>query len=345
MDARPGIAIVGCGWAGERHARAFDESGADIRWAIDTDGSRTARVAAIQHGTAQSSEMTKALKDDAVVAVDLCLPHDLHRDFAIEALGAGKHVLCEKPIASTLAEADDMIAAADAADRILMIAENEVFSPLYRKTRDLIRNGVIGKPSMIQMTRGAFLEESFKSERPWFLDAKAAAGGMMMSGGVHDFEKLRMLVGEVTSVYALRAPQRFLEMEGDDTSMAMVRFENGVVGTMIQSFLYKNAVTLGGPEYHTARVDGERGSITVSGTHGGTIRVYSEDESFAGEEDFVEYEIYVPEQNTFSLEIAHLLDCIETGDKPITDGKAMRRPLELVLAAYRSMESRTPVNV
>jgi predicted dehydrogenase len=316
-----------------------------VRWAIDTDGTRTARVAEIQGNTAQSSELRKALQDDAVHAVDLCLPHDLHRDFAIEALQAGKHVLCEKPIAAALAEADEMIAAADSAGRILMIAENEVFSPLYRKTRDLIWDGVIGKPSMIQMTRGAFLEESFKRERPWFLNAKAAAGGMMMSGGVHDFEKLRMLVGEVESVYALRAPQRFMEMEGDDTSVATVRFQNGVVGTMIQSFLYKNAATLGGPEYHTARVDGDRGSITVTGTHGGTIRVYSEDETFAGEDDFVEHEIYVPEQNTFSLEIAHFIDCIKNDRRPITEGKAMRRPLELVLAAYRSMETGAPVSV
>jgi len=87
-----------------------------------------------------------------------------------------------------------------------MIAENVRFDPLYHRIWELLQDGVIGQPALIQMTRECYLSRSFLQERRWFLDARAAAGGIMMSGGIHDFETMRMLIGEVESVQALRAP-------------------------------------------------------------------------------------------------------------------------------------------
>jgi len=116
-----------------------------------------------------------------------------------------------------------------------MVAENVRFSPLFHKIRSLLQNGVIGQTALIQMTRECYLTRSFLEDRRWFLDSKAAAGGIMMSGGIHDFETMRMLIGEVESVHALRARQRFMEMEGDDTSVALIKFCN-------QTFLLERKV-------------------------------------------------------------------------------------------------------
>jgi predicted dehydrogenase len=338
------VGMIGCGWAGVRHARAFARQGASVAWAIDVSLARAEALASLQPGTRASADLREALRDPELAAVDICLPHHLHADVAVEALAHGKHVLCEKPIANTLADADRMIAAADRAGRVLMVAENEVFSPLYTRVRDLVAADAIGKPVLAQMTRGCFLEESFKNERPWFLDAKAAGGGMMMSGGVHDFEKLRMIVGEVAAVFARRAPQRFLEMEGDDTSVALLRFESGAVGLMVQSFLMKNALTASGTEEHTLRIEGERGSIRAAGTNGGRIVLFRDstgDPLLAGAP--AETELVVPEVDTFELEVAHFLACVGDGREPLTAGRRMRRPLELVLAAYESMQTNREV--
>ena len=338
------MAIVGCGWAGARHARACEQCGVEVRWAVDMDLGRAATLAALLGGApCTSADYGPAFDDPDVDAVDICLPHNLHAPVAVEAAQAGKHILCEKPIADTLEAADQMIGTAERAGVVLMIAENERFSPPYRKMHNLLQQGVIGQPALVQRTRECYLTRSFMEERRWFLDAKAAAGGVMMSGGVHDFETLRMLIGEVESVYALRARQRFLEMEGDDTSVALVRFRNGVVGTLVESFVVKSLTTASGPEVHTLRVDGDLGSLAVE--DGQTIRLFSEREDWRLGERLVQHEIAVPGQDTFALEIAHFVQCVRTGETPITSGRSQRRPLEIVLAAYRSMATGQPVTL
>lgn len=334
-----GVAIVGCGWAGGRHAAGYDRAGAEVRWAIDSSMARAESVAR-GRGSIISDDFRQALADPHVEAVDVCLPHNLHAPVAIEAARTGKHVLVEKPLATTLDEADSMIVAAERASVTLMVAENVRFDPVYRRVRQLLDDGVIGRPALIQVTRQAYLRSSFLRDRPWFLSREAAAGGIMTSGGVHDFETMRMLIGEIESVYALRAPQRFSEMEGDDTSIAAVKFRDGAVGTLVESFIMKSLVTASGPEVHTLRIDGDLGSIAVE--DGRTIRLFSEREDLQIGGALAEHDLHVPEADTYQLEIAHFLDCIRTGAEPITSGTSQRAPVAAVLAAYRSMETGLP---
>lgn len=335
------IAIIGCGWAGQRHATAFRQCGTTIRWAVDTNIARAEKIA--NEATHTSTDYRQALADPAVEAVSLCLPHNLHAPVAVEAAQAGKHVLVEKPLAATLAEADQMIAAADAGGVVLMVAEDVRFEPLFHKIRHLLDEGVIGKPALIQRTRECYLRQSFLRDRRWFLDAQAAAGGIMMSGGIHDFEMMRMIIGEVESVYALRAPQRFLEMEGDDTSVALIRFRDGIVGTLVESFIMKSLTTASGPEVHTLRIDGTLGSLCVDG--GRMICIFSERSDWLLGERLVQHEIYVPPEDTFRIQAEHFLHCIRTGAEPITSGRSQRKPLEIVLAAYESMHTGLAVRI
>jgi predicted dehydrogenase len=347
MEKPVRFAIIGCGWAGARHASACERCGAVVRWAVDLDVARAELLKGSLHGAPgevrTAADYREALRDPDVDAVSICLPHDLHALVAVEAAQAGKHVLCEKPMAASLEEADQMITAAEAAAVVLMIAENVRFNPQFHRIRDLLQDGVIGRPALVQMTRQAYLTRSFLEDRQWFLDAKAAAGGIMMSGGIHDFETMRMLIGEVESVYALRANQRFVEMEGDDTSVAVVRFCDGTVGTLVESFVMKSLATASGREVHTLRVDGDLGSLSVGADR--TIRLFSEREDMLPGGELTDHEIHVPPQDTFVLEIEHFLHAVRTGEEPVTSGRSQRRPLEIVLAAYQSMESGQPVRL
>ena len=335
MERPTRVAIVGCGWAGERHARAYDQLGATVLWAVDVDKARAERLLGSRPGSRVTDDYREALADSDVDAVDICLPHALHAAVAVDAARVGKHVLCEKPIAASLAEADQMIESAERSGIVLMVAENVRFSPIFRKVRELLLDGAIGQPALIQMTRQCYLTRSFLEDRRWFLDARAAAGGIMMSGGIHDFETMRMLIGEIESVQALRARQRFLEMEGDDTSVALVRFRDGTVGTLVESFVMKSLATASGAEVHTLRIDGDLGSLSVR--DGRTIRLFSERKYLLPGGSLAQHDLFVPEQDTFVLEIEHFLQCVRTGQEPMTSGRTQRRPLEIVLAAYRSM--------
>lgn len=337
------VAIIGCGWAGMHHAQACKRSGNEIRWAVDVNKKRAESLRDTQETIRITTDYQKALSDPDVDAVDICLPHNLHAAVAVEAAEAGKHVLCEKPMAGSLEEADRMIEAAHKAGVILMIAENVRFSPLFHKVREVLQDGVIGQPALIQMIREAYLTRSFLEERHWFLNEQAAAGGIMMSGGIHDFETMRMLIGEVKSVQALRARQRFVEMEGDDTSIALVQFCNGTIGTLVESFIMKSLMTAAGSEVYTLRIDGDLGSLVVQ--DGRTIRLFSEREDLLLGGELTQHEIHVPQANTFLLEIEHFFQSILRGKEPITSGRSQRRPLEIVLAAYQSMKLGQPVEL
>ncbi len=331
------VAIVGCGWAGVRHAEAYERCGATVGWAVDRDLGRAEALASLRQGVCVATDYREALSDSDIGAISICLPHNLHARVAVDAAQARKHVLCEKPLAASLEEADRMVEAAERARVCLMVAENDRFDPLLRKVSELLEKGTIGEPALIQVTREANLTEDFLSERRWFLDSHEAAGGIMMSGGIHDVEKMRMLLGDIRSVCALRAPQRFTEMEGDDTSVAIIQFESGAVGTLLESFVMKSLATAAGSEVHALRIDGDLGSLSVQ--DGKTIRLFSEREDLRLGGANTQHEILVPVADTFALEVQHFLESVRTGREPITSGRAQRRALEVVLAAYQSMES------
>jgi predicted dehydrogenase len=327
------VAVVGCGSISQRHFEAFRGLGVRVAWAVDT--SRERREAAVsRYGGRPTASMEEALADPEVDAVDLCLPHFLHAPMAVQALEAGKHVLCEKPLAISLEEADAMIDAAERARRILMVGENVWYDSALLKIRELLVDGAVGTVSLAQITRDVWMSEQDLPDRPWFQWMKTAGGGIMMSGGVHDFEKARMLFGEISCIAAVRAPQRLLMMEGDDASVVLVRFTSGAVGTIIESYSAMTPVTRTGGELHTLRIDGSLGSIMYDG---GAIYVFSSPGRVR--ESSTEQTIEVGEYDTFRTEIAHFLECVESGHEPVTSARSQRRPLELVLAAYRSMDN------
>jgi predicted dehydrogenase len=246
-------------------------------------------------------------------------------------------------MAASLDEADRMIDAAERAGVVLMVAENVHFDPLLLQVKRLLAEGAIGEPAVTQITREAYLTDSFVTTRRWFLDARLAAGGIMMAGGIHDIATMRILVGEVRTVYAARAVQRFREMEGDDTSVAILHLERGVIGVLVESFVMKSLATASGSEVHRLRIDGELGSLSVQ--NGETIHLYTERARGAARKSPVETRIHVRQADTFQLEVAHFLEAISTGEEPISSGRSQRRPLEIVLAAYQSMATGLPVAV
>jgi predicted dehydrogenase len=136
-----------------------------------------------------------------------------------------------------------------------------------------------------------------------------------------------------------------MEMRGDDTSIATVKFENGAVGVLVESFIMKSEVTAGDAEVHWMRVDGDLGSLTVS--HDDTqVRIYSEKPGVCKVVDGRPREsVVMLKGDSFQAEIAHFIECVRAGQEPLTSGRRQRKPLELVQAAYESIRSGRTVSV
>ena len=340
MDGTANVAILGCGWTGLRHAVAYRSSGANVAWAVDTDKRRASAIARSYPDTHVVQDMQVVLEDPSVDAVSICLPTEMHASTAILAAKAGKHILCEEPMAANLADADAMIAAADEAGVTLMIGANVRFSPLYRNIRDLVQEGVIGRPALVALNR-----EAYANGLPTEDQAGGPGGGegVMMAGGVHDLEMMRMVVGEIRSVYAAKAPKRIHGMHADDTSIATLSFVDGTLGMLTESCASRRLETVSGREVHTLRIDGDLGSLYSPDLR--TLQLYSAREDYLVDGRPMRKDIHIPESDTFLLEVLHFLKCLHTGQEPSTSGRVQRRALELVLAAYRSMETGMPFDV
>ena len=332
------VGIIGCGWAGEQHIRAYRSLEDVVVLAVaDINEGKAKRFATKWKVKAWYKDYRMLLKNPEIDAVSICVPHHLHSKISVEAAEMGKHILCEKPLAISLKEADEMIKAAEKAGIILMVAENVRFHPINLKIKELIDEGFIGEVFLARIFRDHEIHEYLRA-RPWFLDKKKAGGGIWISGGIHDVDALRMLLGEVEEISMFQAKKVFLEMEGEDTIAAVMKFKSGAVGVMTESFstkVFKQVSPLGCPYI----VNGSDGTIM---THSNYLDVYSEKMG----EPSVCMRIRVEERDTFIEEIKHFINCIKREETPITSGEEERKTLAVICAGYKSLKKEgVPVKV
>ena len=333
-----GVGIIGCGWAGNQHARAYSSLGDVELVSVADEKDEAARKLSKKWGFKTChKDYKKLLADPKVDVVSICLPIYLHADATVKAAEAGKHVLCEKPMACSLAEAEKMIEAADKAGVTLMIGETVRFNPVNLKIKDLIDRNIIGEIFLARIFRDHEMH-NYLRRRPWMLDKRKAFGGIWSSGGVHDVDVLRMLVGEVETVSLFKAKSMLPEMEGDDTSAAILKFENGALGVVTESFSTKTFRSLA-PNGCPSIINGSNGTITV---HQNEVEVYGEKTHGPN----VCLRIKVEPKGLFAEEIRHFLNCVRTGRKPVTSGEDQRRTLAVICAGYESLSKNSvPVKV
>ena len=247
-----GIGIVGCGNMGGSHARA-------IGAVAETKLVAGAEVAAERRerftrefGVECHADLRALLERDDVDAVAIALPHDLHAEATVAALKAGKHVLCEKPMAMSVDECDGMLAAAARAHKKLMIGLTWHFFPTTLKMHDLAAAGEIGDPifgqdSLVKNWGFAKREEWFKS--------RARGGGMLLANAVHQIDRLSWIMGDrVTGVHGLVGSFQHSQ-DADDMGMASLRFSKGGLGA-IRCFGYAR-----GGDDHRIEVWGTEGAL------------------------------------------------------------------------------------
>jgi predicted dehydrogenase len=324
---RPLIAILGCGWIARRHAAAAQRLSAHLDLAFASRSGTRARAYARAFGAVAAFDgYESAVRDPRVRAAIVCTPHDRHLADVLLALDHDRHVLVEKPIARTLAEADQMIEAARARGQVLMVAENFHYMPAFRRVRAVVAGGRLGALRDLLLTSRGFRERT-----GWRLDPEAAGGGCLIDGGIHYVHNLRSWGGEVRRVFGLSPPPTLARLAGEDAVSALLELDRGVVG-----FLANSVATPGTPTFQWASVSGTQGTcfadnrgrlVVIRGGSGSSVRAYWRD------------------HRGYEAMLRAFLHAITTGRAPETDGGEGRRDLAVVLAVYRSLRERQPVDV
>ena len=324
------LAIVGCGAISRFHLDGIRDSGVaiDIAAAVDADIGRAEQLASETGATAFAS-LEEALDRGDFDSVDLLLPHDLHETAAVQCLEAGKHVLLEKPMAPTLEACERILAAAEEAGTVFMVAENAQYWPEIVKARELIREGVIGE---VITARAGFICEFddywFKGKRPWRNDRARTGGGIAIDGGSHWIRPLRMWLGEISEVVAaLDYPLE--DMEGESLVRALFRFESGVIAGFDAMMI--DAAMAPDPWW---RITGSAGEITIDGGFDGGIRVY--DNAHRDGLQVMEPEGYA---KSFGPELADFAGAVLEGRQLQAGPREALGELRTVLAIYRSAAS------
>jgi predicted dehydrogenase len=274
--------------------------------------------------------------DPEIDAVINGLPNHLHAPVTIQMLAAGKHVLCEKPMALNVAEGEQMVAAAKRSGRKLMIAHMWRFDREIIWLRDLIANGQLGRIFKVK-SHAVWLYDGPKPGS-WFVTPEYAGGGALADMGIHSIDTLRFILGGVKPkrVFAT-AGTFFKNISLDDTATVMLEFEGGITGLIEAGWYHLYA-------------DGLEGYTQAYGTKGyARVLPAQLQTSIEGIWSVTQPEMPKRQQQCdlpmYQIQMDHFIDCVLNDKEPSPNGPDVLWSMRILEAAYRSAKSREAVAI
>jgi myo-inositol 2-dehydrogenase/D-chiro-inositol 1-dehydrogenase len=329
-----GVGLVGAGLIGDQHALAFKRvKGARVLGVADPDRARARRLADTHGVPAVFDDYRRLLERADIDMVCVGAPNYTHRDIVVAAAAAGKHVVCEKPLARTIAEADEMLAAADRAGIKLMYAELVCFAPRYVRAKELMDEGAFGR--VFQIKHG---ETHYGPHSDWFWQGDRSGGGVLMDMGCHSIEIIRWLYGKpaiesVTAELGTFVHKDRTELE--DHALVTIRFAGDRLG-----FIETSWAKPGGMD-DRLDIQGSAGTCHGDMMQQSSLFTYSDvgygysvekgtstGYSFTIAEEYYNYGM--------PQEMQHFTDCLLNDTEPLETGADGRVSLEVIYAAYRS---------
>lgn len=334
------MAIVGVGWAGTRQVQAIRELGhkVEVTCLVDNDAAFLAAKAAELGVEKTYSDYRDALADADVDAVSLCTPHPLHCPMAIEAAQAGKHILCEKPLAMTVEEATQMMEAAAAHQVTLYVAENVVYTPMSQRLRQIVQGGgYIGELTFASLVAGFHAPDyGYPGRRAWLATPKLGGTGTWMLHGIHSMAQLRFVLGEVETVYmGEHHASSFARPDLEGTMSGLLTLASGVHVWVVQSCEARLKGTLRGFTLY-----GDQGSVRASREG---YEVFPLDDEADQPAQTFRYPAEMP--SSYALEMDAFADTVAGVREGPTTARSERRSLAIVQAGYESAQSGRPIHL
>jgi predicted dehydrogenase len=327
QNGRIAVGIIGAGNIAAYHIRGYLQTPehAEVTAIADVDVERARKLAERLGEVEVFADYREMIASAEIDAVDICLPHHLHKDAIVAAATAGKHILCEKPLCVTLDEAGVVTAAVDAAGVTLMCAHNQLFLPSVARAREIVRRGELGKVFAARTTDVFALNVNAET-LGWRAARATSGGGELIDTGYHPNYLLLHLVDSVpVRVAAMLSRHRLSFMEGEDTAHVLVEFADGTIGSIVTGWAYEPPGSM------------ERFSVT-----GEDASLWSDGRELIfkarGGEEVVVQDAGPSAPDTYALEVVDFIACLHEKRRPLNTEVEGVNVLKLILAAYASAE-------
>ncbi len=341
----PRVAVVGCGWIAEHcHLPGYRNAGADIVAVADAVRQRATAAALAFEVPNVYDDWQTMLEEQRPDVVSVCVPNVFHAPVALAAIEAGAHVLCEKPVATSVADAEEMFAAAKRKGVLLMAGQNQRFRPVNEAIKAAIDRGAFGE---IYHAEASYVRRLGIPNWGSFTMKAASFGGALCDVGVHVMDLALWFMGnprpvEVSAqtearfgtrpeIAALRGnawdPAKF---DVEDFASAYVRFDNGAILALQASW--------------ASHIEAEHEHVRVLGTHAGAINnppvIFSLRDGKA-----VNEALDLPRVSGWIEEVAHFLDAVAGKVEPRVKPEETLNVQRMINAAYESAAQRRAVRV
>ena len=319
--------VVGTGSIGGRHARNLRQVGVRHVALCDLDGARAAKLAREIDADEISVDLGELLARFRPQAVLVCTPPASHLAIAEQALAAGAHVFCEKPLAPSLDGVDRLLAQVDRSGRVLMMGMCYRFHPGLRRLQQRLARGTVGRLLGAQLWSGQYLPDW----HPWAdyrteYSARRALGGGVLLDSIHSFDTLRWVLGEPVEVIGMRARVSDLEIDTEDLAAAVLRLDGGAVVEVHVDYLQRHAES----------------RFEVIGSEGNLVWDFAARAvrwRCAGRAEWTAETIAFEANEMYVAELAEFLDCVARGRRPALDGAEGRATLALAVAVRESADT------
>ncbi|MDJ0332963.1 Gfo/Idh/MocA family oxidoreductase [Planococcus sp. S3-L1] len=334
------FAIIGCGFIAKKHALAISNiSGANLIAVCDRiPGTMDYYIES--YGATPYTDSVEMLKDSLIDIVCICTPSGLHAAITEEVAAAKKHIVLEKPIAMTLDETNRIINAAKINGVKLTIVHPNRFRTVVQEAKKILDQKMLGKISHINCLVNWNRGQEYYDQAPW-RGTKVHDGGVLMNQAIHNLDLLLWFMGKPNEIFSMDAT-RLRDIEAEDVSTGVIRFESGALANVQAS------VTVYPKNFEESlTIFGEKGTIKI----GGSNALYFEKLEVEGLNDYqIEEIINRVERDPWGIPghqriIEEMIHAIEKNHDPAVTGEDGKRALELVLAFYKSAQSKKLVSL
>lgn len=341
-----GIGIIGCGKIAQvRHIPEYaDHKDAKLLGFYDINLARAQELAEKYGGTAYAT-VEELLANPEIDAVSVCAANFAHAELTIQALNAGKHVLCEKPMATTIPECEAMVEAAKKNGKYLMVGHNQRLAKAHATAKKLIDDGLIGNIVTFRTTFGHGGPETWSVDpglNTWFFDKSKAAMGAMADLGIHKTDLIQFLTSQRvirTTAVVTTLDKRYAngELIGvDDNAFCVYEMSGGTVGTMTASWTHYGA------EDNSTVLYGTKGIMRIYDDPAISIKVILADGSK------ISYDVEAIQTNdnqTKSGVIDLWMESLINDTAPEISGESALSAMRAVFASIRSSETGKAVDI